>query len=93
MNETLVGFVVSLAVGVGASIFLRYVPKAKAISAGDKHGEFLGILVSNIGNSKLGKKIWNKIEEGPIVTGLAYLMSLCVSFGKNLLKDNEIKED
>lgn len=93
MNGTIAGFAISTVVGIGLFAFLRLIPKEKAINAGDKHGEFLGTLVSNWGNGKLGKKIWSKIEEGPVVTAISYLMSFFVSFGKNLVKDNYTKED
>lgn len=79
---------VSTGIVAGLFIFLRVFPKAKAIELGEKFGGVAGSAVSAFGSSKIGKKLWNQVEEGPITTALAFIMAFVVKFGSKMVEDN-----
>lgn len=88
MSDNITIFVVgSIVVPVILAIIARVIPKQKAIATGDSLGEKLGIIVSTFGNSRLGKRAMDAIEEGPIHTLIGFLMSFLVAFGRGLNKD------
>lgn len=70
------------------TLFLGTWPKDKAMETGSKLGLKIGGLLSLWGNKKLGKKIWSKIEEGPIVTGFAFIISFINSLEVKMTADN-----
>ena len=92
MNNTIVQWLIGLGISgaftLGISALARYYPKQKAIELANKWGDIVGPAISKFGNSKVGKKIWNKVEEGPIVTALAFVMAFCVRVGSTMLADN-----
>lgn len=88
MDGNLTPWIVGLAVSAAVTAFLRFYPKGRAIEDGGKIGDLIGTVISNFGNSKLGKKIWNKVEEGPITTMLAFAMSFITRLGAKMLSDN-----
>lgn len=88
MSDNMTIFVVgSIVVPVILAIIARVIPKQNAIATGDSLGEKLGIIVSTLGNSRLGKKAMDAIEEGPIHTLIGFLMAFLVAFGRGLKKD------
>lgn len=88
MSDNMMIFVVgSILVPVILAVIARVIPKHKAIATGDSLGEKLGVIVSVFGNSRLGKKTMDAIEEGPIHTLIGFLMAFLVAFGRGLNKD------
>jgi len=88
MDQSTVPWIVGIAVTAAVAAFLRFYPKGRAIEDGGKIGDLVGTVISTFGNSKLGKKIWNKVEEGPITTMLAFCMAFITRLGAKMLSDN-----
>jgi hypothetical protein len=83
-----VGIGISFGVSGALAAIARTYPKEKAIALGNKLGDIVGLAITNFGNSRIGKKLWNKVEEGPITTVLAFLMAFFVHVGKKMVEDN-----
>lgn len=76
----------------GCAIFLKFFPKEKLrsfiVPACGKAGD----LVSKLGNSKLGQKAMDALEEGPICTLLYVIIEGITEFGKRLVADNKTRQ-
>jgi hypothetical protein len=78
------GLLVKILLGVGIptiasaiSLFaLRVFPKDKAAGSGRSLGRKIGIWVDTIGNSKIGKKAMDTLEEGPMSTACRWAISV-----------------
>lgn len=78
-------------IGLVCFIVAKYFKKEKALSIAKKVFRPLGRKLSKFGNTKLGKKSMNKLEEGPISTILGFI-GMCISeFAAGMAEDN-IKE-
>ena len=86
--ESLIHWGLGVAVPVAVAAFLKFYPKSKAIDAGGKLGDIVGAAISAFGNSKIGRKTWSRIEEGPIVTFFAFCMAFITRAGNRMLADN-----
>jgi len=89
MDTIMVGLVISVVILSGITLFLKLIPKEKAIAAAKRHAAILGPFISGFGNTKVGKKIWSPIEEGPITTGCAYLATLFNHLPDKITEDNK----
>ena len=79
------------AVGIVCLLVARLFPKEKALNAAKVFRKW-GKLVSRLGNTKLGKKSMDRLEEGPIATIIGFV-GMCVSeFSAGLSEDN-VKEE
>jgi len=85
INLGIGGIVLAVVAGIA-----KVWPKEKAIALANKIGDIIGTAITTFGNSRLGKKIWNKVEEGPITTALAFVIALCVRIGSKMVYDNNI---
>ena len=89
MQETLAIWGIGLAVTVGVATFARFCPKQKLM---DKAGPMMfktGKALSLIGNTKLGKKAMDKLEEGVLVTIISIFVHGLTELSKGFLADNE----
>jgi hypothetical protein len=68
----------------------RLMPKEKAVESGRSFGNKIGEWLDNIGNSKIGKKAMDTLEEGPISTGCRYLIAVVEGILESLDHD-EVK--
>lgn len=89
--QWLIGFGVSGVVLGGVAAIARAWPKEKAIALANRLGDIIGTAITTFGNSRVGKKVWNKVEEGPITTLIAFIIALCVRIGSKMVEDNYIK--
>jgi hypothetical protein len=89
--QWIIGLGISGAILTAVSAVARFWPKEKAIALADRLGTIIGKAITTFGNSRVGKKVWNKVEEGPITTALAFIMALCVRIGSVMVEDNNIK--
>ena len=88
MNEALISIAVAVGIPVILGIIARVFPKQKALNLVGKPARRFGRVVSALGNSKLGTKAMNKIEEGPISTVTAMLIHAVKEFEVGLSEDN-----
>ena len=88
MNETLVSIAIAVGVPMILGIIARVFPKQKALNLVGKPARKFGQIVSALGNSKLGAKAMNQIEEGPISTVTAMLIHAVKEFEAGLNEDN-----
>jgi hypothetical protein len=95
MNETLQAILINVGIPGAAfilcGIIARVFPKQKAMDITGAPAEKFGRLLSAIGNTKLGKKSMDRIEEGPLSTIVAVVINMAQRFQKGLQADN-IKE-
>jgi hypothetical protein len=111
MTETLTLWLIGGGVSAAIAAFIRFCPKQKMMDLipEEKLKKSFGALmyglgktVSFFGNSKIGKKAMDKVEEGVIHTLIAVVMSwTCklynvgmhglVEFGRGLVSDNSEK--
>ena len=91
MSEILVSLLsqIGIPAGVGVACLLvaRFFPKEKALSVAKIFRKW-GRLVSKIGNTKLGKKSMDRLEEGPISTILGFIGMCVYEFSAGLSEDN-----
>lgn len=90
--ESLIQWGIGLAVTGAVAAFIRYTPKQKMM---DTVGPFMfgvGSIISHFGNSKIGKKAMNRVEEGILHTLIAVAMHGLVELGKGLVADNYTNE-
>lgn len=108
MTETLMQWGIGLGISAAIAAFIRFYPKQKLMDLipEEKLKKSFGIImyglgktVSIFGNSKLGKKAMDKVEEGILHTIIAVFMSWLgklyniamnglVEFGRGLVSDN-----
>ena len=91
MTDTLLSLGIQIgipaAVGIVCLIFARFFPKEKALSIAKVFRKW-GKLVSKLGNTKLGKKSMDRLEEGPIATLLGFIGTCISEFAAGLAEDN-----
>lgn len=92
MDAHVISWSVSGVIGIAVFLFVRLCPKQKLMDMTGPWFRNLGRTVSAFGNSKIGKVLWQKCEEGFVFTLLAVLMNADVEFGKGLAEDNEVKK-
>lgn len=88
MNETLMVWGIGLAVTSAVAAFIRFCPKQKMMDAVGPFMFGLGKTVSFFGNTRIGKKAMNKVEEGILSTLIAVGMHGLVELGRGLVSDN-----
>lgn len=92
MDSNLTVWGIGVAVTIAVSAFIRFFPKQKLMGivgpAMFKAGKFISIL----GNTKMGKKAMDKVEEGILASLISIAMCGLVEFGKGLVADNDLKE-
>ena len=92
MNETLQ--VILIKAGIAGAIFIisgiiaRVFPKQKAMDITGAPAEKFGLFLSALGNTRLGKKSMDRLEEGPISTIVAIVINMGQRFQKGLRADN-----
>ena len=82
--------------GIGAVVasasFLKFYPKAKLQLGFDAFMYKVGKVISLLGNSKIGRKAMDTLEEGPIATLITVGVSGFLSLGKGLVSDYADRE-
>ena len=80
---------IGIAVTVAIAAFVRFVPKQKMMSVVGSFMFNLGKTISKFGNSKIGKKSMDKIEEGVFNTLIAVILHGFTKLGDGLKADNK----
>lgn len=90
-NELLIKIGIGVAIPAILGIVAKIWPKEKAKNTIGPVFRKFGKLLSTLGNSRLGSKSMNAIEEGPISTIVACVIHAANEFSAGLAEDN-VKE-
>lgn len=88
-TQTLIKISLPLIITGMVSIFLKYYPKQKLMNRFGPVCKKAGQLISKFGNTKIGKRSMNKLEEGVIATVACVLIHCINEFVNGLRTDNK----
>lgn len=84
--------IIALVVGAFVAAFLRLCPKAKLMTFFGSLARKVARKISQAGNSVLGKKAMEKLEEGILPTLQATIFHSVMEFCKEIVSDNESRK-